>query len=91
MHEKQLHSTIVSSEAAGSHDHADFEQLVRQEEAAAVLCVTPRCMENWRHRGEGPKFVRISGRCIRYRKSDLDQWIKERVRTNTADRGMDAP
>ena len=90
MHEKQCHLTTKSSATAGSHDHADLEQLVRQEEAAALLCVTPRCMEGWRHRGGGPKFVRVSGRCIRYRISDLDRWIEERVRASTADHGLDA-
>ena len=58
--------------------------ILRQEEAAALLRVGTRCMENWRHRGEGPKFVRVSGRCIRYRISDLTQFIDERVRTSTS-------
>ncbi len=62
-----------------------FDSLVRQEDAAIMLGVTPRCMENWRHRGEGPNFVRISGRCIRYRKSDLALWIEARVKSSTSE------
>ncbi len=64
--------------------------LVRQEEAALVLGVTPRCLENWRHRGRGPKFIKVSARCIRYRISDLTQWIEQRVRTCTSDQEGDA-
>ncbi len=69
----------------------DFDSLVRQEEAAIILGVTPRCLENWRHRGGGPSYVRISARCIRYRRSDLKSWVEERVRTSTSDRGTEAP
>ena len=65
----------------------DPASLVRQEEVALILGVTPRCLENWRHRGRGPKFIRVSARCIRYRISDLTQWIEERVRTSTSDLG----
>ena len=72
-------------ETTGNSGVPDFDQLVRQEQAAALLSVSPRCMENWRHRGEGPKFVRVSGRCIRYRKSDLTLFIEERVRTSTSE------
>ena len=68
----------------------NLESLVRQEKAAIILEVTPRCLENWRHRGGGPNFIRISARCIRYRRSDLNKWIAERVRTSTSDRGTDA-
>lgn len=69
----------------------NLDSLVRQEKAAIILEVTPRCLENWRHRGGGPNFIRISARCIRYRRSDLDKWIEERVRTSTSDRGNEAP
>ncbi len=68
----------------------NLDSLVRQEKAAIILEVTPRCLENWRHRGGGPSYVRISARCIRYRRSDLNKWIEERVRTSTSDRGEDA-
>ena len=67
-----------------------FDSLVRQEEAATILAVTPRCLENWRHRGGGPSYVKISARCIRYRRSALKDFIDECVRTNTTDRELDA-
>ena len=68
----------------------DQQALMRQEEAAALLGVTPRCMENWRHRGDGPKYVRVSHRCIRYQRGDLVTWIEERVRRSTSDLGQEA-
>ena len=30
------------------------------------------------------KFIRISGRCIRYRRADLQAWIAERERHSTS-------
>lgn len=63
----------------------DSDVLIRQEEAARLLGVSPRALEAWRYRGGGPKFIRISGRCIRYRRADLQAWIAERERHSTAE------
>ena len=90
MRKKLFESTSLKPDAADAHDVANSDQLLRQEEAAALLNVTPRCLENWRHRGEGPKFVRISGRCIRYMRRNLLEFIEGRVRTSTSDRGTGA-
>ena len=79
------------SVGAGSvQSNDDLDPLIRQEEVAIVLGVTPRCLENWRHRGGGPSWIRISVRCVRYRRSDLIQFVEERVQTNTSDVGADA-
>ena len=64
---------------------ADSDVLIRQEEAATILGVTPRTLEAWRYRGEGPPWVRISGRCVRYRKSDLLAFIEERVKSSASE------
>ena len=34
-------------------------------------------LANWRTAGNGPKFARLNGRMIRYRRSDLDAWLSE--------------
>ncbi len=60
-------------------------KLLRQEEAAAMLNVAPRTLEAWRFRGEGPPWVRISGRCVRYRKSDLLAFIEERLKSSASE------
>ncbi|WP_353885176.1 helix-turn-helix domain-containing protein [uncultured Bifidobacterium sp.] len=39
----------------------------------------------WRHAGKGPLFLRLGGRVIRYRKSDVDSWIANSVRTSTSE------
>ncbi len=59
-----------------------------EQEAANYLSLSPSTLRNWRVAGGGPPFVKISKRCIRYRRSDLDQWAEARVRKSTADRGF---
>lgn len=53
-------------------------------EAAKFLRLEPRTLESWRGRGIGPKFVRYSARCVRYRLKDLQDWIDTRVVTGVS-------
>ncbi len=66
------------------------DPLLTTTEAAEYLGVTPRCAEAWRVRGGGPPFIKISARAVRYRLSDLNRWIEERLRTSTSDDGAAA-
>ena len=61
--------------------------LLSEAEAAELLGFTPRFLSNRRHRGDGPRYVRISARAIRYRPEDLREFAEERLRTSTSDRG----
>ncbi len=69
----------------------DSQQLLRQKEVAKILNLSPRTLEAWRHRGGGPRYLLLTPRCVRYKKSDLNQFMEERVRTSTSDRGTEAP
>lgn len=62
----------------------DPDSLVNEKEAASILCYSVRALQNWRHRGGGPRFVKVSSRSVRYRRSDLLAWIEERTISNTA-------
>lgn len=58
--------------------------LIDEREAASILCYSVRALQNWRHRGGGPDFVKVSSRSIRYRRADLDKWIAARTVSNTS-------
>jgi predicted DNA-binding transcriptional regulator AlpA len=56
----------------------ESESLISQRNAAAFLNLSVRTMEGMRSRGVGPKFVRLSARCVRYRWSDVQAWLETR-------------
>ena len=58
--------------------------LMDEVAAAAYLNVGRRALQGWRISGNGPKYVRISSRCIRYRKANLIEWSKNRLQTSTS-------
>ncbi len=60
------------------------DQLINEREAAMILCYSVRALQNWRHRGGGPDFVKVSSRSVRYRRADLDKWIAARTVSNTS-------
>ena len=53
--------------------------------AAEFLGYTIRALQNWRVRGGGPRFVRVSARSIRYRLLDLIRWADERTYGHTSE------
>ena len=61
-----------------------MQPLLTQRQAAALLCLSERTLERLRVSGGGPKFVRC-GRSIRYRDSDLEAWVADRVVGSTSE------
>lgn len=61
--------------------------LLTEQEAAELLGFSPRFLQQRRYKGDGPKFIRVSARAVRYRVADLERWAAERVRSSTSDPG----
>ncbi len=70
------------------HDY--WNALVDEKVAAEFLRVTPRCMQTMRQRGDGPRFIRMSSRCIRYTRLLLKSYADARMRKSTSDPGQGA-
>lgn len=49
--------------------------LLSEIEVAASLSVAIPTLRNWRWRGEGPRFVKLGKRAVRYRRADVDAFI----------------
>ena len=62
----------------------DRVNFLDSSQAADYLGVKRTTLEAWRCRGGGPKFVKL-GRLVKYRQSDLDNFIEARVRSNTSE------
>ena len=71
------------SDSAADLDY--WFELIAQPEAAKFRGVTERKMERDRQTGDGPKFVRLSARCIRYRRIDLRADAEKRMVRSTAE------
>lgn len=67
----------------------DRTTTVTPEEAAQRIGIKVGTIQNWRWSGRGPKFIKCGGR-VRYRLSDLAEWLDAQTRSSTSDRGSDA-
>lgn len=65
-------------------------QLINEREAATLLRLSVKCLQNWRVRGGGPPFIRL-GRCVRYAVPALEAFVQEGVRASTSDPGPALP
>lgn len=61
--------------------------LLTEKEVGQLLKLTTQCLQGWRSKGDGPPFLRLSAKCIRYRKSDLESWMEHSECHNKADLG----
>ncbi|MCU0826929.1 MAG: helix-turn-helix domain-containing protein [Tabrizicola sp.] len=51
-------------------------KLMKTPEAAEFLGVSPEVMFEWRQKGEGPPFLHITARTLRYDRDDLIEWAR---------------
>jgi len=58
-------------------------QLLNQSEAARLLRLSERTLERLRLIGGGPVYVK-AGRSVRYRQSDIEAWIAQRIVSSTS-------
>ena len=60
-------------------DQRTVEPPFTVQQLADYLGMSRQALDHMRHRGQGPKYIRISGRCIRYRREDVEAWLADRV------------
>ncbi len=63
---------------------SDTREFLTEPQLAELLGVDPRTLHRWRGSGEGPPFVRIGPRNVRYSRAALDQWIAARTHQHRA-------
>ena len=55
-----------------------YQQFLNRAEAARFLGLQPQTLANLTWKNEGPPYVRLSSRCIRYDRNELLSWMKTR-------------
>ncbi|MHA7295534.1 helix-turn-helix transcriptional regulator [Arthrobacter sp. HLT1-21] len=59
----------------------DPDTLLTVPQAAEMLQLSPKTLANWASAGTGPRRVKLTARDIRYRRSDLMEFISEKLET----------
>jgi predicted DNA-binding transcriptional regulator AlpA len=54
-------------------------RLLTPEDVAAITGLSVETLAQWRSQKRGPPYLKISRNCVRYRQSDLDGWVAERI------------
>jgi hypothetical protein len=52
------------------------DEMLDTPSTAKFLNVPIRTVETWRYRGGGPRYLRLSGRVVRYRLADLIAFLE---------------
>lgn len=65
-------------------------ELIDEKEFGRFLKLTIRTLQKYRQTGNGPPFIRLSGRCVRYRRIDGHVYNESRLRASTSDLGPNA-
>lgn len=70
--------------------HTEFEpdylhSLIDEDVAAKFLGYSSRALQNWRTRGGGPPYIKVSARSIRYRRRELMAWSESRLKSHSSE------
>ena len=68
------------------HDHP-FELLIDEEALAERIGIAPRTLQKWRYEGGGPPYFKLNS-AVRYRLSEVLEWLEDRRRTSTSDHAV---
>ncbi len=60
-------------------DKKPMTNLLNEGQAAERLALSIHTMRRWRVLGRGPVFVKVGGKAVRYRESDLEAFLSGRL------------
>lgn len=69
----------------GALDPDYLDRLLNEQQAAEFLSYSVRALQNWRTRGGGPQYVKVSSRSIRYRRRDLIAWAESKITAHSTE------
>ena len=62
-------------------------KLLTEKEVSAEYGVKIKTLQMWRWRRQGPAFIRISSRAVRYERSEIEAWL-DRCRVAPRDENL---
>jgi predicted DNA-binding transcriptional regulator AlpA len=72
-------STVGGTQLEVSMPIDEQTELLTQETLAVELKMKPQSLADWRHRGKGPRYIKL-GQLVRYRRSDVEDWLYGQTR-----------
>jgi predicted DNA-binding transcriptional regulator AlpA len=78
--DKRAHKVAAEISACGEPDN-----LLSTNDVADLCGMSIQFFEIGRVRGYGPRFVRLTPRRVRYRRSDVIAWLEERTHARTCE------
>lgn len=82
-----MHKVAGQGEMVFAEERDYQEALLTERQAAAFLGYKVKTLQKWRVTGEGPVYISVSRRSVRYRRRDLIAWVNARLRRSTSDTG----
>ena len=55
--------------------------LLTTEQVSAEYGIPTRSLINWRLKGQGPPYIKVASRAVRYRRDALEAWLSSRTVT----------
>lgn len=82
---KNIRSSLPQ-ETGNEHDNASgHRRLLSRDEIEAEYGISRRWLELAAISGEGPPFIKVSPRMVRYRRDHIEIWLNEREISHTAE------
>jgi predicted DNA-binding transcriptional regulator AlpA len=75
---------VLLSGAEPAPARASSSQMLTEKAVAARLGVTARTLQRWRTTGDGPAWIRIGPRMIRYSEAGVSAWAAARTYAHRA-------
>jgi predicted DNA-binding transcriptional regulator AlpA len=69
----------LSDSETNSRRYVASTKLLTAQDVSELTGLSVETLAQWRSQKQGPPFVKISRNCVRYRQSDLDGWVSERI------------
>ena len=76
------------SNASGAIDSTRRTTALTERQVAEQLGLSVGTLRAWRHRGKGPRFLRL-GRSVRYLPSDVDEFVRASAVDTRSDSSSD--
>lgn len=71
-------------------NNAIVPDLLTPAQLGEYLGLTVGALAQMRYRGNGPKFIKLGGKQVRYRESDVQAWLDQQTRDRTPANGGDS-